>query len=110
MDMKQEMPAGPGGNVAVDGGFVDPVGRSWFGDYVQFLIESPKTQPQDHSAYPTHSKMPRNPLHGEAREQNLSDTTSTRDCHRLESDRDADFSIAIAHRHPQNTHARATCW
>ncbi len=108
--MKHEIPAGLGGNVAVDGGFADPGGRSGPGHDVQILAESPKTQPQDRSPYPTHSKIPRDPLHGESRGENLSQTTATRDCHHPENenDRDTGFSIAIAHRHPQITHARAT--
>jgi hypothetical protein len=102
------MPAGPGGNVAVDGCFVDPVGRTQPGHNVQSPCRSTRTQAQEHSPHPTRTEMSRQAYDGERPEQVPSVTTPASDGHDPIHDRDIGFRVAIAYSHPDITHARAT--
>jgi hypothetical protein len=108
VDMKHEMPAGPGGNVAVDGGFVDLVGRSQpvFGRHS--LSQPARTQVQDRSPQLAHTKTPRQFHDRERPERTPSATTPAHDGRDLIHDRDTELRIPNPRRHPQITHARAT--
>jgi hypothetical protein len=106
--MEHETHVGHSGVSAVEGGLVDPVGRSWSEHNVEPLSGSARTQAQDHSPHSTHAKMPRQTHDQELQEQTLSTAITSHDSHHLKNRYDTGILVASAHRHPQNTHARAT--
>jgi hypothetical protein len=105
LDMEYETVVGLSGDPAFVGGFVVVVGRSCSEYDVQFLSESPGTQTQDHSPHPSHTKRPRQMHDQEPPGQDLSRMIATRDPKNYS---DSSLHVANAHRHPQDTHARAT--
>jgi len=108
--MKHETLIDHSGDPAVEGGHVDLVGRLWPEQDLRVLSVSARTQAQDHSPHLKHAKMSRRSHRREAAEQYLSRMTAAHDSHHANYDPDAGILIAIAHRHSQNTHARATSW
>lgn len=101
---------GLSGDLAVDGGFIVPVGRSCPEHNAQPLIGSARTQALDHSPHLIYPKMPRRSQDRERSEQTLSTTTPDYDSHDRIHDHDADLLVANARRHLQITHAHATSW
>ncbi len=106
--MEYETLVGLSGNPVVDDGLVDLVGRSRVEQPVRTSSGSARTQAQGHSPHPTHARMSRQSHDRKAPEQNLSTAIATHDSHILRIDVDTGLSVAIAHRHPHITHARAT--
>ena len=106
--MGDETRVGLGGDPVVDRGFVAPGGRSRPGDNVQSPPGSVRIQPEAHSQHPTRTRMSRRQLHGERPEQSLSATTVTDTSHDPKHERITPVDVAVARRHPQGTHARAT--
>jgi len=108
MDMKDETPVGLGGDPALEARRAVPAGRSWREDNVRFLSGSARTQAQEHSPQLAHAKTPRDSHDREPPKQNRSTVTATRDNDDPMDDHDIGLLVAIAHRHPQITHAPAT--
>ncbi len=108
VDMAHSTLIGHGGDPTVEGGSVDAVRRLWPKNGLPCLFGWTRTRDQEHSSQPTHAKMQRPSHERRDPEQIRSSTIAARDINHPKNDRDTGLRVAIAHRHPRITHARAT--
>ena len=108
VQMKHEVSAGPGGNVTVDGGLVDPGGHSTAEQSVRALSGSARAQALNHSPHPMHARMSRPAHDPRPPGQNLSTANAIHDRPDPANEQCTPVATAFARRHPQITHAPAT--
>ncbi len=106
--MEHSTLVGLSGDSVVDDGPVGPVGDSRAEQSVRALSGSARTQAQEHSPHPTHTKMPRQSHDREPPEHNRSTANAIHDRNDPKNGHDTGRLVANARRHPQITHAPAT--